>query len=434
MPRPSIPPALLALALLSSAAAVPAAGEPAPALDALVAEALAASPALAAARAELAARVAEQRAAGSLPDPMVEAMLQNAGFEWTVGDEDMSMLGVAVRQELPHPAKRQAARGVAAARTAAAVVELEHVRRQLVHDVRERYAAIYALDRERETLAAARELVDLLEATARGRYAAGESEASALLRAQLERTRVDERVADLLAERAAVVAQLDRWLGRPGDTPLGTVVDLPVPAFAAPLDAAVVDHATEVARTAAAVAVAEAEVAAREAELEVDLAPTAGVGWRGDEDPVLTLGVGVTLPLWKRKKQLPLLEAARQDVLAGRARLADARVAALAEAATYATAWHNADDQLRRYRDGVVPQSEAAFDAARSSYLGGRTGFAEVLEAFATWLDARAAVARREADRFTAWAGLAHLLEAHAEIPDSPASDGGALPRSGDLP
>jgi outer membrane protein, heavy metal efflux system len=386
----------------------------APALDALLAEALASSPALAAARAEVAARTAERRAAGALPDPMVEAMLQNVGFEWSVGDEEMSMLGAEVRQPLPHPAKRKAEREVASARIAGAEAALEHLERQLVHDVRSRYAALYALDRELETIGAARELVDLVEATARSRYTAGASEASALLRAQLERTRVDERAADLVAQRATVVAELNRWLGRAGDAPLGTVVGLPEVQLDGDLAATVALGSAEVALRHATVGVAAAELAARRADLRPDLAPAAGLGWRGDQDPVLTLRVGVSLPFWKRDKQLPLIEAAEHELAASQAALADARLAAVAEAAALEAAFTNADDQLRRYRDGILPQSEAAFDAARSSYLNSRSGFGEVLEAFSVWLEARNGLARREADRFTAWAGLAHLAEIHA--------------------
>ena len=78
-------------------------------LEALVAEALSRAPALAAKRADIEARREMEAPAGALPDPMVEAMLQNIGFEPTIGSEEMSMLGVQARQGLPYPGKRAAA-------------------------------------------------------------------------------------------------------------------------------------------------------------------------------------------------------------------------------------------------------------------------------------------------------------------------------------
>jgi outer membrane protein, heavy metal efflux system len=429
-PRCLSPGARLALALLWLAAPALAASErpptaatggPAAQLEALIAEAVDRSPALAAARAELAARVAEQGAAGALPDPMVEAMLQNAGLEWTVGSMEMAMLGAAVRQELPHPAKRSAERRLARAWTGGAGAELEHRVRQVVQEVRQRYGRLYAIDRELESLAAARELVDLLEATARGRYSAGESGAAALLRAQLERTRVDERTADLRTARATVAAELNGWLGRPGQAPVEPVGELPEVTFDAALVAVVADTSTEAARGSAALEVAAAELERRRADLRPDLVPVAGIGWRGDLEPIITLGVDVSFPFWRRDKQLPRIAAAEHELAARAAELTDARLAAVVEATALAAAFANADEQLQRYREGIVPQSAAVFDAARSAYLSGRTDFGEALEAFGLWLDARVGLARREADRFAAWAGLAHLAEsrghASGELP-----------------
>jgi outer membrane protein TolC len=65
--------ALLALAGAFSGAAM----EHAPPVDELVRDALSRSPALAAARARIAAAQALEISAAALPDPMVEAMFQN---------------------------------------------------------------------------------------------------------------------------------------------------------------------------------------------------------------------------------------------------------------------------------------------------------------------------------------------------------------------
>jgi outer membrane protein TolC len=403
----------------ASPATAPPAPPAAPAVDALVAEALARSPAIAALRAEAAARAAEEGAAAALPDPMVEAMLQNAGLAaWTVGDEEMSMLGAELRQELPYRGKRAAARRVAAAETARANARLVHLERQVIHDVRMLYAEIYAIDRELETLAAGAELVDLLEATVRGRYATGESGSAALLRAQLERTRVGEAIADRHTERAEKLAELNRWLDRPGDAPLGVVAELPrlrPEHDLAPLelDALAGSGSAEVALAAAAVDVAEAELATRVLDRRPDFAAAAGLGWRGDLDPVLTLRFGVSLPVWRRQKQDAQVAAALQRVAASQHELADARAMSRSEAAALHARFRNAEDQVRRYRDGIVPQSSAALDAARAAYLGGRGGFGEVVESYDLWLEARAQLARREADLFTAWAGLDHLARTH---------------------
>ena len=55
--------------------------------------------------------------------------------------------------------------------------------------------------------------------------------------------------------------------------------------------------------------------------------------------------------------------------------------------------------------------TSVAVDAARASYLAGRGDFTTVAQDFQLWLDARAQLARREADRYLAWAELAQLTQ-----------------------
>jgi cobalt-zinc-cadmium efflux system outer membrane protein len=185
-------------------------------VEELVATALARSPSLAALRAQVAASRSRELPAAALPDPMVEAALQDVGFPRnTVGKDENSMLGVEVRQGLPYPGKRAARRAAAQAETAQRIAELARLERGIVSQVRTAYARLFALDGETSTLGAARELLEVLSATASSRYSAGQAEQEALLKAQIEVSRLDERVADLRAERAAAVAELNHLLDRP---------------------------------------------------------------------------------------------------------------------------------------------------------------------------------------------------------------------------
>ena len=415
---------LLLSATIAAATALPApaqgpAEQPAPPVEELVAEALARAPLVAARAATLAAAGERERVAGALPDPELEGTLQNAGLDWSVGNEEMSMLAGEVRQGLLWPGKRAAARAVATAETAVATTALEASRRDVAVAVRTLYSQVYVLDRERETLLASRELVDLLTETARSRYATGSGEQEGVIKAGIAALRVEERLADLDAERASLVADLDRWLDRPGSAPLGRVRELPSPPAPAPdLERHAEELAPEVVQGEAAARVAERRVEAARLDLRPNLSAGAGAGYRGDLDPVLLLRVGVELPWWKRSKQLPLLHAAEHELEAARRELDDVRAMARAEAARHVVAFRTADEQVRRVREGILPQADAALDAARSSYLAGRGDFSTVIDDFDLWLQARVQLARREADRYAAWAILEHHVGAiHASHP-----------------
>jgi len=384
---------------------------PTPPVEELVATALAHSPALAVRRAQVAAAEAREAPAAALADPMVEAAFQDVGFpRSTVGKDENSILGVEVRQGLPYPGKRAARRAAARAETAERRAELARLEREIAAQVRAAYARLYALDGETASLGAARELLQVLSATASSRYSAGQTEQEALLKTQIEVSRLDERVADLAAERAAAVADLNHLLDRPGGEPIGPVDRLPpVTVPGGGWEELAVAGSAEVASRQAAVTTAERRLALARLDLRPDLSAGAGIAYRGSFDPMVTLRFGVELPFWRREKQLPLVTAAEQEVESARAQLREAQAAARAAAARLAARWRTAEEQLRRYREAILPQTSAAVDAARASYLSGRGDFTTVVQDFNLWLDARKQLASREADRFLTWAELDEL-------------------------
>lgn len=396
-------------------------GSIAPSPDELVALALQRAPSLAA----LAARVQEARElvgpAGALPNPMLELMVQDIGFpRWTVGEEDMSMAGPQLSQGIPFPGKRGARRQAAQAEVAVKAGEFELLRREVARDIRRLCAGLYALDQEQQALGSGRELLELLVAAVRERYSAGAAGQEAVINAQLAVSRLDERLDDLAAERKGLVAAVNRYLDQPGDAPLGRVTALPdalVPPM--PWEAVVAENSPEVAVRRAEVQAAERRLRVAGLERRPDFITGAGVGFRGGRDPVVTLRLGMDLPLWSAQNQVPLFRAAGRNLEASRQALRDAEAVARAEAARLEAEWGRSNNQVRRYVQAIVPQSRLAFDAARSSYLVGRGDFSAVIDDLSRWLEARTGLARREAERFTTWAELQTVISS-----SDPADDG----------
>jgi outer membrane protein, heavy metal efflux system len=393
----------------------PPAAEAAPPVEELVARALANSPSIAARRARIAAAQAAAKAADVLPDPMLEFEVKDAGFpKWTLGDDPMSMIGATLRQPL-------VSKGRKASRVAAATAEIE-VRQseataaaaELAAAVQTGYSRLYAVDRERAILRDSEELARLLAETAMARYASGASDQAVVLRAQLERTRLAEREADLEADRWMLVVAINRLLNQPPDTPLGEVRNLPEPQSRDTAPAGLAETAATQAPTVSA-RKADVTAATRRVEmLKEELHPNWTVGgsffWQGGVDRVVSVTVGVDFPWRKERNQQPLIAASERELEAARFELADTAAAMQAEAARLAIDIKRAEDQIVRYRSGLLPQSSAALDAARASYLGGRGDFASVLDEFRRWTEIRVELARREASRFAASAQLDTLV------------------------
>ncbi len=389
----------------------------APGVETLVERALARAPSLAARTERIQAARLALVAADALPDPMVEAEYQAFNFpQYTIGSDPGSMAGVSVRQGLLGGGRRGARRAIATAEASVRAAEQRLLAADLATEVRVQYARLYAIDREQAVLADAGQILRLLESTVTARYAAGGADQASLLRVQLEQTRLGQRQADLQAERAVVQAAVNRLVDDPPGTPIGPVAALPAPALPAAAPETLPDEAS---RLAPAVALrqreadaAERQVGAARAELKPAWSVGAGVYWQGGTDRMVNLNVGVELPFWKKRKQQPLLEAAEGERRAAALELTAAAFDARTQAASLLVEYRNALQQVERYRDGLLPQNSAALDATRSSYLAGRGDFVSVLDEFRRWIDLRAELAGREADRYTAQARLAALVPA----------------------
>lgn len=398
-------------------------GPLAPPLDSLVAEILSRSPSLEAMRARLEAAREMEGAARALPDPMIGFMLQDVGFpRITVGDEEMSMLGAEVEQSFPWPGKLRARRAAAEAETDVRAFEAETLERELIRSARTLYGRIYALDGELRAMASAREVLQLLTSGASSRYSAGEGEQEAVIKAQLSLSRLEERIDDSIAERAATVASLNALRDDVSSEPFGEVRDLPEAIQDRPAGRGI-SNSPEVRARQAAARAAELRLAVARTELRPNLTTGAAYGWRGSFDPVVTLRVGVEVPLWQGRSQQPEIRAAEQELRMARAELREAEAAARADSIRLAVAGQRADRQVRRYEEAILPQSRAALDAARSSYFTGRGDFSTVAEDFEIWLDALSSLAGRQAERLEIWAETEALLSpqrAAASNTDSP--------------
>lgn len=381
---------------------------PAPPVEALVERALSRAPSLAARRARVEAAQASLRAAGTLPNPMIEFEYRDFNFpRYTIGSDPMSMAGASLRQDLLSRGRRDAQRQVAQAEIGRRRAEQDVLAADLATEVRVQYARLYALDRERTTLADAGQIVAMLVATASSRYAAGQADQASVLRAQLEQTQIGQRLVDIATERYGVQAALNRLTNDPPDNPIGAVADLavdaPLPAAAstaATADAQPAARSPEILARAREVDVANRQAAAAREELRPAWSVGGGLYWQGGLNRTVVFNVGVELPFRKDQKQRPLIAAAEQEVRAAQLELENTTAAVRAEIARLSAQWRGAGEQLERYRTATLPQNSAAFDATRSSYLAGRGDFVSVLEEFRRWIEVRVDLANREADRY----------------------------------
>ncbi len=384
-----------------------------PNVEDLVRQALARSPSLAAARARQAAAHEQVSPAGALPDPVIGVMYQSIGPPWQPM-APMSMVQVEVSQSIPGVGKRAARRAAAEAQADERSHQVRTMRARLAVDVRRTYANIYVIDHEHEALEAAKNLANVLLTSVVGRYTSGQLDQEALVKAQLEISGLDERLADHDVERHVLVATLNDLTAQPEATDLPKLESLP--------DVTVSDI-TAIARIARerapelhAQRAAIGSASRRIDSAEKDSRPNFLVGLAGGSttggDPVVVLRFGMELPVWSGSKQQPLVRAARNDLEAAEDDLRVAEFQVREQVERLTAQWQRDTEQVQRYREMIVPQSNVALRAAQASYAAGRADFGTLVEDFRRWLDAQVNLIRREADRYVTWAELQTFLNA----------------------
>ena len=311
---------------------------------------------------------------------------------------ETSFYSVAFTQPLPWPGKRALRKEVAALAVDFSDATRVRVQLGLEADVRRGYAALLLI-REQQRLQAQQALfLEQAEQLARTRYEVGQGSQGDLLRAQLERTRLQQAVWSLEAEERSAVAGLNRLRQHEPADPIpttATLADLPEPALLLP--EAVEARSPELASARATVKQTEKQLELAKLDRRPDFAVTAGIMPRGAFDPMWQVGVSISLPIYGRTKQQRAV-AEHEHHRQGQGSEVESVRSLLRQRTEERTLQIQALHRIRDlYREGLLVQSEASFRAALAQYEAGRAPFLGALEALNGWVGDQAAFLQTQA-------------------------------------
>jgi len=383
----ALAPALLAAAVSAAAA------EPVPlALDEAVRLAVTAQPLLEAQRATVAAARERAVAMRQLPDPMLLAGVQNLPVNgedrYSLSMDFMTMTTVGVMQEFPLPGKRRL-RGQAEALMAdAGEAKLAALERAVRRDAAMAWIDLWFAERAVELTTAMAAEAERERGAAEIAYRAGRAPQADLLAADVELEMLRDRVRRLEQDAAEAREKLTRWIAQPvmakvaAETPA-----LPEPP---PLEAllAALERHPELAEAGFEVAAAENSVALANQGYWPDWRVEAMYGWRPDFDEMVSVQLGIDLPVFRGKRQDREAGAAREQRAASEATREDMKRQLRAMAAGLWRGWSEARSRLVRYDEVIVPRSAARAEAALAAYRTGKAELAGVLSARRSALDA----------------------------------------------
>jgi outer membrane protein TolC len=346
---------------------------------ALVALVLARNPEGAAAESAWRAALARVPQAGGLDDPMASYSLAPL----SLGSSDVP-LGHELRlsQRLPAPGVRSLRRGVAASEASAAEQRWAALRLDLAAMAARLHDELWLVERRREVAEEHVRLLAALQRVAAARYAGGLAPQQAPLQAELEAARVQQQLAELAAERRRLTARLNVLLHRAPEAALPpSALELDLAAGDAPLPAEVAAEHPRLLAPAAELEARRGELAlARRALLpELEVMTSYSTMWEMDEHRWMA-GVGVGLPVWRRRRHAAVAEA-EAKVAEAEAEMVARSDRLRAEVAVAGTDVEETAELLRLFRDRVLPAARDQLGAARTAFESGAGDMLAVIEA-----------------------------------------------------
>ncbi len=321
--------------------------------------------------------------AGALPDPMLSLGLVNRDVRSFGMGTAMATNTVQLTQRLPWPGKLTFAKDRATHLARAMEHDAREVELGLSADVKSLYVQMAYMDRALEILERTRSLLRDFFDVSSSLYAVGNGRQQDVLQAQVAVATMTEDITVVEQNRHASAGLLNALLGRAVDTPIGALELPEMGAQLPPLDSLLRIAAAR--RPAYAAAgerslAADADLRAAGRAIYPDLTFTLGYGHRPDYSDVVSVMVGVRLPIWAKWRQLPLrreLEATRalEDALA--VELHNRTASRLGELRAEAV---RAENLVELYETSILPQARAAVEAALSAYRVGSVDFSTLVE------------------------------------------------------
>jgi outer membrane protein TolC len=353
----------------------------------------------------------------TLPDPQFQLQQVNVGSPRPFAgytNSDFAYVGLGVSQDLPYPGKLRLKGEIAKRDADVSQQQLESVRRSVLAGVKAAYFQLAYLSKTLWILESDGELLEQAEKAADARYRSGMGNQQDLLRAQLEQTKLLREITMHHLEVAKVQAQLKEMLNRPQSSTDIEPADLSETALPYTYDELLA------ATKAQNPQIAGAEKMIEKQKLEVELAhkdfyPDFNLQYMWQRtDPAqyrayYMFSVGVRVPIYRSRRQRPELAQAEAELSRSHSELEiQSQQAASELKVQYETAKKTAE-LLKIYKEGLLPQARAGFQAGIAAYQNNRQDFQSLLSSFLDVLHLDEEYWRNTAERETALARLEQL-------------------------
>lgn len=387
------------------------------ALPELLAEAEQNNPQIQAARQAWQAAKQVPSQVSTLPDPQFTVQQFSVGSPRPFAgytNSDFAYIGVGVSQNIPYPGKLRLKGEMAKRDADVAQQQYESVRRSVRAGVKSAYFQLAYLSKTLGILESDGQLLQQVEKASDASYRSGMGKQPDLLQAQLEQTKLLREITMHHLEVAKTEAQIKQFLNRPQSSPdiePSDLPDTPLPyTFDELLSYAKADNPE----------ISGAHKIVERQNLQVDLAhkdfyPDFNLQYAWQRtDPTqfrayYMLSVGIQVPIYRGRKQRPELAQAEAELNRARSGAESQTQQVAFELRNEFDVAEKTTEVLKIYREGLLPQARAEFEASEAAYQNNRQDFQTLLNTFLDVLQLDEEYWQSVADRETALARLEEL-------------------------
>ncbi len=351
----------------------------------LLNEAVENNPEIKSAESAAAASKAMIPSSGTLPDPMVT--FQHMGdlipFRLQAGDPS-SARTYGIEQEFPFPGKLGLKEKVASAEARSQHWKSEITRRKVVSELKQAYYDLYLARKSIEVLLKNKELLQNFERIAESRYQVGQTIQQDVLKAQVEESKILDKMLILGQKKRIAEAKINSLLYRPAESEVGKPNEFEKAEFTYSLD-----ELTQLALNGSPeIKSNESEISGKQSGVELarkEFYPDFSVGFtyfdRDAQPEMYGVMIKAKVPLYFWRKQQPELDAARLNLSSAR-RMRDSTSSTVRfqvrEAYTMAT---TSEKLAKLYSSAIVPQANLALNSGIANYQVGKIDFLQLIDA-----------------------------------------------------
>jgi outer membrane protein, heavy metal efflux system len=299
-------------------------------------------------------------------------------------NSDFAYIGFGASQDIPYPGKRQLRARVAEHEADSMEAQTDSVRRAVVGNLKTVYFRLAYIQQTLGVLQKSDQLLNQVQEATEARYRVGQGNQQDVLKAQLQHTKILQEIAHHHQEEGLLETQIKQVVGRPQESAdiVAETVTLRTLSYSA---SELLQKAREQNPD-----VHSKQASIRQQETQVELAhknfrPDFNVSYTYEHTAdkfrdYYMATFGIRLP--NRGRQKAELAEAQENQERARQELDAESQRVLSEVQQQYVRAKTAEERLKIYSDGLIPQSEATFQSALSAYESNKQDFESLLSGF----------------------------------------------------